>query len=146
MINFSFYILLTYLLIYLYTWPLYMIFTYLILLTEIIYLNIFSKFLSSVYVTSKLSILTVQLRWASQKISIILYATFFYNLKISIPNKLASLFGEMPLVWGKHCLTCKNQVSKVPTGLSSIKSNDEDHKDPLGSNKPGSSKALIRLS
>ena len=58
MIDFSFYIPQTYLWTYLYIWLLYLTFIYLILPTEIICLNIFSKFLSFVYVTFKLTILS----------------------------------------------------------------------------------------
>ncbi len=43
-------------------------------------------------------------------------------------------------------LAQRDQASKAPTGLSSNRSDDEDYKDPLGSNKRGSSKAPTEAS
>lgn len=42
----------------------------------------------------------------------------------------------MTSVQGKSCLPKENRVSKTFTSPSSYKSNDRDHKDLLGSNKP----------
>ena len=38
----------------------------------------------------------------------------------------------------------RGQAPKVPIGPTSNRSNNEDHKDPLGSNKPGPSEAPTR--
>ena len=46
----------------------------------------------------------------------------------------------MTLVRGQNRLAHRPRASEAPTGLSSIRSNN-DHKDPLGSNKPGPPKA-----
>ncbi len=72
---------------------LYSTFIYLFHLSEIICLNTFLKFFSFIYMTSKAKYLT-QSCWIPQKASAVLYATSFYNFKISTSNGLASLFRE----------------------------------------------------
>ncbi len=48
----------------------------------------------------------------------------------------------MTLVRGQGRPVQRDQASKTPTGpFSSNKSDNRDHKDPLGSNEPGPSKA-----
>ena len=48
---------------------------------------------------------------------------------------------KMTSVRRQGCPTHRGQASKAPTNLSSVKSNN-NHKNPLGSNKPGPFKAL----
>lgn len=61
-----------------------------------------------------------------------LYATYFYNSKIFILNKLVNLFSKDEFSLKKRLLR-KKQVSKAFTSLSSFKL---DHKNPLRPNKP----------
>ena len=61
-----------------------MTFTYITFAFEIIWLHTFSEFLSFVYMTSKAKYF-IQLYWASQKTSVVLHVTLFYDSKIFIP-------------------------------------------------------------
>ena len=71
----------------------------------------------------------------------VLCTILFYNSKISICNESTSLFGEITSVQGQGRLAHKGQAFKGPIGPASNRFNDEDYKDPLGSNKPGPSEA-----
>ena len=44
---------------------------------------------------------------------------------------------------GRGCLIQKSQAFKAPIGLSSNRSNNRDHTDPLKSNKPKLPEAFI---
>ncbi len=66
---------------------------------ETIRLNTFSKYLSSVHVNFKLSILSNYAEHP-KKTSVVLHTTPFYNSKISIPNGLASSFERR---WLQFC-------------------------------------------
>ncbi len=62
---------------------------YLLLLSEIIQLYIFSEFLSFIYVTSKFKYFT-QSYWASQNTSTVLHATLFYNINVMLWSHVTS--------------------------------------------------------
>ena len=51
----------------------------------------------------------------------------------------------MTSVQGQRRFAHRGQASKVPIGPVSNRSDDEDHEDPLGSNKPGPSEAPTEL-
>ena len=75
----------------------------------------------------------------------VIYTTPFYNFKISIPNGSASSFREIISVRGQKRLAWRSQASEAFIGLTSNKSDDGDHNDLLGSDKPGLSEAPTRL-
>ncbi len=52
----------------------------------------------------------------------------------------------MTLVWGQGHRAQRNQASEATTSPSSNKFDNRNHKDSLGSNKPGPSEALARCS
>ena len=51
----------------------------------------------------------------------------------------------MTLIQGRGRLAQKSRISKAPIGLLSHRSDNEDYKDSLGSNKARLSKAIARL-
>ena len=105
--------------------------------------NFILKIIWSIILTwpFKLSILSNYTEHPKKLVLFIIYITFFYNSQISIPNWSASLFGKITSLQEKRWLTQRGQAFETLTN----RSNNRDHKDPLGSNKSGSFKAFEAL-